>query len=253
MSLARKKVLVTGAGDGIGRAVAERFAREGAQVVVADIARDSGERVVKAIQAAGGTAAFVAADVSREGDIERMIRQAAETLGGLDVLVNNAGIEIVKPVTEMTEADWDRLMGINVKGVMFGCKHAIPVLLKSGGGSVINMASAAGLIGWPLLSLYCASKGAVVLFTKAMAQEYKGTGLRFNAICPMLVETPLGRRFIERYEKDYNVPVRAALDARQGRLATVEEVAAAAVFLASSESTFVNGHALVLDNGALSG
>lgn len=253
MRLAKKRALVTGAGGGIGRAVAERFAREGAEVVVADIARESGERVVKGIQDAGGKGAFVAADVSREADIERMVSQAADRLGGLDILVNNAGIEIVQRVTEMTEADWNRLMGINVKGVMFGCKHAIPVLLESGGGSVINMASAAGLIGWPLLSLYCASKGAVILFTKAMAQEYKGTGLRFNAICPMVVETPLGGRFIERYEKDYNIPVRQALEARQGRLATVEEVADAAVFLASSESSFVNGHALVLDNGGLSG
>jgi NAD(P)-dependent dehydrogenase (short-subunit alcohol dehydrogenase family) len=252
MRIAGKRALVTGAGAGIGQAIATLFAREGARVVVNDLHSEAGESTVASIQKAGGEAHLVVADVRREAEAERMVAQTEEVLGGLDIMVNNAGIEIVKPVRELTEEDWDGLMSVNVKGVFFGCKHAIPVLEKDGSGVVINMASVAGLIGWPLLSCYCASKGAVVQFTRALAQEYKGTSLRFNAVCPMLVKTDLGDRFIGGYEK-YGVPVMEALEARQGRLGTVDEVASATLFLASEESGFVNGHALVLDNGGISG
>ncbi|MCC7411626.1 MAG: glucose 1-dehydrogenase [Gammaproteobacteria bacterium] len=252
MRLAGKRALVTGAGAGIGRAVAARFAREGARVVVNDLNRDSCESAVASIRTAGGEAHCLVADVRRQADVEQLLERAALCLGGLDILVNNAGIEIVRPITELTEQDWDALMSVNVKGVFFGCKHGIPILERSGGGAVINMASVAGLIGWPLLSAYCASKGAVIQLTKALAQEYKGRSVRFNALCPMLVESDLGQRFIDGYNA-YGIPVMDALRARQVRLATVEEVAAAAVFLASDESGFVNGHALVLDNGGSSG
>ncbi len=253
MQLEKKRALITGAGAGIGKAIAIRFAREGAAVVVSDIQDQAGRAVVDSIHESGGKAHFVRADVTRESDVKRMIEEATSKLGGLDVLVNNAGMETIKRVVDLTEEDWDRLMNLNVKGVFFCCKHGIAALEKSGGGSVINLASAAGLIGWPLLSVYCASKGAVVLFTKALSQEYKGSSLRFNTICPMVIETDMGTRFIDRYEKDFAVPVSAALQARQGRLGKVEEVASAAVFLASKESSFVNGHTLVLDNGGLSG
>jgi NAD(P)-dependent dehydrogenase (short-subunit alcohol dehydrogenase family) len=252
MLLQGKKALVTGAGTGIGKAIAVRFAREGAEVVVSDIRRETGEETARSIQKAAGAAHFVQADVAREGEVRRLVEEASQKMGGLQILVNNAGMETIKPVVELTEEEWDRLMNLNVKGVFFCCKHGVPVIQRSGGGSVINMASAAGLIGWPLLSLYCASKGAVIQFTKALAQEYKNTSIRFNALCPMVVETDMGRRFVDRYQ-DYGVPVMAALEARQGRLATVDEVASAAVFLASDESRFVNGHALPLDNGGLSG
>ena len=253
MRLSGKKALVTGAGAGLGKGIAIAFAREGAAVAVNDVAKEAGERVVDEIRKAGGTAHFVAADVSREAEVQRMTAEAVERLGGLSILVNNAGIEIVKRTVDLTEAEWDRLMSINVKGVFFGCKHGIPAIEKSGGGSVINMASAAGLIGWPLLSLYCASKGAVVQFTKSLAQEYKGASIRFNSLCPMVIQTDLGQRFIDRYEKDFGVPVMAALEARQGRLGTVEDVAKAAVFLASDDASFVNGHPLALDGGGLAG
>lgn len=253
MRLQGKKALVTGAGAGIGRGIALALAREGAEVVVSDVDERHGREAADEIRAAGGKAHFVRADVTREAEVRRMLDEAAAKLGGLGVLVNNAGMEIIKRVVELTEEEWDRLMALNVKGVFFGCKHGIPHLEKNGGGSVINLASAAGVIGWPLLSLYCASKGAVLQFTKALAQEYKGSGIRFNALCPMVIETSMGDRFIERYEKGYNVPVMETLRARQGRLGTVGEVAAAAVFLASDEASFVNGHGLALDNGGLSG
>ena len=254
MKLEKRRALVTGAGQGIGRAIAERFAREGAAVVVSDIRKETGESAVAAIKKAGGTAHFVAADMTREADVKRLVDETRERLGGLDLLVNNAGMEIIKPVVDLTEEEWDRLMNLNVKGVFFGCKHGIPLIEKSGGvGAVINVASAAGLIGWPLLSLYCASKGAVVLFTKALSQEYKASKIRFNSLCPMVIDNAMGTRFVDRYQKDFGVPVMQALEGRQGRLGTVDEVASAAVFLASDDASFVNGHALALDNGGLSG
>ena len=253
MRLSGKKALVTGAGAGIGKGIALALAREGAAVAVNDLSKATGEAVAEEIRRGGGKAVFVQADVAKETDVRRMVAETVEGLGGLQILVNNAGIEIVKPTVEVTEEEWDRLMAINVKGVFFGCKHAIPAIEKSGGGSVINVASAAGLIGWPLLSLYCASKGAVVQFTKSLAQEYKGRGIRFNSLCPMVIQTDLGQRFIDRYQNDFKVPVMAALEARQGRLGTVEEVASAAVFLASDDASFVNGHPLALDGGGLAG
>lgn len=253
MRLDGKKALVTGAAAGIGKAVALRFAREGAHVVVSDIQTQAGEAVAESIREAGGIAHFVRADVSRESDVQNLVRTSAEKLGGLNIAVHNAGIEIIKAVTELTEEDWDRIMSVNVKGVFFGCKHAAPVIEQSGGGTIVNMASAAGLIGQGLLSAYCASKGAVILFTKALAQEYKGRGIRFNVVCPMLVDTELGERFVERYEYGYDVPISELLRARQGRLITVDEVANNTLFLASDESSFINGHALVMDDGALSG
>lgn len=252
MRLEGKKALVTGAGRGIGRGVALGLAREGAAVVVSDIDKASGEAVAEEIRSAGGTAHFVAADVSKETDVQQMVSEAARQLGGLNILVNNAGIEIVNPVTAITEEEWDRLMGINVKGVFFSCKHALPIIAEGGGGSVINMASAAGIIGLPLLSLYCASKGAVVLFTKALAQEYKAAGVRVNSICPMVIQTDMGDRFIDRYT-EFDIPIMDVLNLRQARLGTIDEVVGAALFLASDDSSFVNGHALPLDNAGLSG
>ncbi len=253
MRLEGKNALITGAGAGIGKAIALRFAQEGARVVVGDIQNDAGEAVVNSIRKAGGIAHFIRTDVRREAEVKRLVTETVDKLGSLHIAVNNAGIEVIKPMPELTEEDWDGIMSVNVKGVFFGCKHAAPVIERCGGGTVINMASAAGLIGQALLSAYCASKGAVVLFTKALAQEYKGRGVRFNAICPMLVETELGQRFLDRYEKTYGVPIGEILRMRQGPLIRVDEVAAAAVFLASDQSTFVNGHALPLDNGGLSG
>jgi NAD(P)-dependent dehydrogenase (short-subunit alcohol dehydrogenase family) len=252
MRLQGKRVLVTGAGAGLGKAIALAFAREGATVAVNDIDATTGEAVAEEIKNLGGGRCFVKANVANEPEVRTMIGNGVEEFGGLDIMVNNAGIEMVKPFVEVTENEWDKLMSVNVKGVFNGCKHAIPELEKSGGGAVINMASAAGLLGWPLLSVYCATKGAVILLTKSLAQEYKGTNLRFNALCPMVIDTDLGQRFIGSYE-ERGVDVMAGLTARQGRLGTVEEVAAAAVFLASDEASFVNGHALPIDGGGTAG
>lgn len=253
MGLDGKKVLITGAGRGIGQGVAQRLAADGAAVVVSDVSKDGANETAELIAKDGGTAHALVCDVSSEAAVKGLVEEAAGLLGGLTTMINNAGIEIVKPVTEITEEEWDRLMGINLKGTFFGCKHVIPKLIENGGGSVVNIASAAGLLGWPLLSSYCASKGGVVLFTKSLAQEYKAAGIRFNAVCPMVIETSMGDRFIERYEDDFGIPMRDVLNMRQGRLGTVAEVAAAVAFLVSDDASFVNGTALALDNGGTSG
>lgn len=248
MDYTGKRVLITGAGAGLGRDMALAFAAQGATVMVSDLSGEAAAAVAAEITQAGGRAHTNTADVTREQDIIDMVAQAAERMGGIDCLVNNAGIETIKPVTDLTEADWDGLMAINVKGTFFGCKHALPQLSASGG-NIINLASAAGLVGWPLLSLYCASKGAVIQMTKALSQEFREAGVRVNALCPMVIATEMGSRFVDTYQDDYGVPVQDMLDMRQGRLGRPEEVTAAALFLASDGASFINGVAMPIDNG----
>lgn len=256
MRLKDKVVLVTGAGNGIGRAIALTMANEGARVVVSDIHVPSGEVTVEEIKREGGEARFCAADVSQEIEVRNLFQFVESVFGGLHVLVNNAGVEVVKPVTEISEQEWDWLLGINLKGVFLCTKHGLPLLERSDGGSIINLASAAGVIGAALWSAYCASKGGVVLFTKAVAQEVKAAGkIRVNCLCPMFVDTSMASRGLEAYKR-YGGKGEAweeNLSLRQVRLITPQEVANAAVFLASDESSAMNGHALYLDHGALAG
>jgi NAD(P)-dependent dehydrogenase (short-subunit alcohol dehydrogenase family) len=256
MRLKNKIAVVTGAGNGIGRAIALKLAREGAQVMVSDIHVPSGEVTVEEIKRDGGEARFCAADVSQEIEVRNLFQCVEQAYGGLQILVNNAGVEVVKPVTEITEQEWDWLLGINLKGVFLCTKHGLPVLERSGGGSIVNLASAAGVIGAALWSAYCAAKGGVVLFTKAVAQEVKAGGkLRVNCICPMSVDTGMAARGLEAYKRyGFGEDVwEKSFAPRQVRLISPEEVANAVVFLASEESSSINGHALYLDNGALAG
>jgi NAD(P)-dependent dehydrogenase (short-subunit alcohol dehydrogenase family) len=252
MQLKGKRTIITGAGAGLGREMALHFAAEGAVIVVSDLDKKAATAVVKEITAKGGKAWAERADVTKEADVKQLMKRGAKHMGGIDCVINNAGIEIIKPVTDLTEAEWDNLMAINVKGVFFGCKHAVPYL-KESKGNVINLASAAGLIGWPLLSLYCASKGAVIQMTKALSQEFRADGIRFNALCPMVIATDMGSRFVDTFENDYQLPVSDVINARQGRLGRVEEVAAAAVFLASDGASFINGIAMPIDNAGTAG
>jgi dihydroanticapsin dehydrogenase len=256
MRLKDKVVLVTGAGNGIGRSIALKMASEGARIVVSDIHVPSGEVTVEEIKREGGEARFCAADVSQEIEVRNLFQFVELAYGGLQVLVNNAGVEIVKPVTEITEQEWDWLLGINLKGVFLCTKHGLPLLERSGGGSIVNLASAAGVIGAALWSAYCASKGGVVLFTKAVAQEVKAAGkIRVNCLCPMAVETSMTARGLEAYIRHGGSAEawEQYIASRQGRLITPNEVANAAVFLASEDSAAMNGHALYLDHGALAG
>ncbi len=200
----------------------------------------------------GGPPPRVQADVSKEADAVKIVKFTVDTYGSLDVLVNNAGIELIKPTHELTEQDWDSVMNVNLKGLFLVSKHGVIQMLAQGGGSIINMASAAGIIGFPLLASYCATKGGVVQLTKSMALDYRAANIRVNALCPALIKTDLGDRFVESYQA-VGVPAEELLMTMQGRMGTVEDVAGAALFLASDDSSFVNGVALPVDGGACAG
>jgi len=257
MKLEEKVALVTGAGAGIGRAIALRFAQEGAKVMVADCNRSSyasGEATMKMIKDAGGEASFVFADVSKAADVEKMVKTTIDAYGKLDILVNNAGIWLCKMMTEVTEEEWDTLMSINMKGVFLSSKYAIPEMITRGGGVIINLSSVAGYIGAPLATAYCASKGGVLLLTKAMAAELKLLNIRVNALCPAPIDDGMGQQLLKDFEAfglAFGVPnPTERLMERQGRLGTPEDVANAALFLASDEASFITGHGLSVDGGA---
>jgi len=259
MKLKNKVALVTGAGAGIGQAIATRFAQEGASVMVADCNRSSyasGEATVKMIKDAGGQADFVLADVSRATDAEKMVKVTIDSFGQLDILVNNAGIWMCKPITEVTEDEWDTLMSINLKGVFLGSKYAIPEMAMRGGGTIINMSSVAGYVGAALATAYCASKGGVLLLTRAMAAELRPFNIRVNALNPSIIDDGMGQQLLKEYEAFGSAAGASASDiteriiATQGRLGTPEDVANAALFLASDEASFITGHGLSVDGGA---
>lgn len=248
MRLANKVALITGAGSGIGREAALLFAREGAQVVVSDINASGGEETVALIQAAGGSATFVAADVSKAADVQAMIAAAETHYGRLNVLFNNAGIFHPDDgsVLDTEDAIWDLTININLKGVFLGCKYGIPALLRAGGGSVINTASFVALVGAATSqSAYTASKGGVLSLTREMAVEFARQNIRVNALCPGPVETPL----LEELLSDPARRQRRLVHIPPGRFAKAVEIANAALFLASDEASFVNGATFLADGG----
>jgi len=242
-----KVVVVTGAGSGIGRAMAAAFSAEGARVVAADLDRASAEATAKAME--NVVAARV--DVREPASVASLIADTKAHQGRLDILCNNAGIGSSKTVVDCEPDEWDRLFAVNVRGVYLGCKYAIPLMIAQGGGAIVNTASVAGLIGLPNRAAYCATKGAVVTLTKQIAVEYVGQRIRCNCICPGTVDTPwVGRLLAESADPER---LRAELVARQpmGRLGNAPEVAQAALYLASDEAAFVTGTALVIDGGLM--
>ncbi len=254
MRLKDKVALITGAASGIGRATALLFGQEDAKVMCADVNGDGGERVARQIIDTGGEAASLTVDVAREEDVQRMVRETVERWGRLDILFNNAGIGFGLPVTQVSEEDWDRLIDINLKGVFLACKHAIPEMVKQGGGAIVNTASDAGLRGFAWQSTYCASKGGVVLLTKSLAVEWAQQGVRVNCVCPGVIRTPILDPFIERGQERFGgsrdaVWERLAQAHPAGRGGEPEEVARAVLFLASDEASFVPGVALPVDGG----
>ncbi len=244
-----KVAIVTGAGSGIGRAAAELFAEQGATVVIADRAEEAGKQIAADIQQRGERAWFRKTDVSNGRDVEGLIAETVARYGRLNVLVNNAAVQIMAQLVETSEEAWDQIHSVNLKGVFLGCKYAIPAMIQGGGGSIINMASVLGLVGDPDLAAYCAAKGGVIALTKAAALAYGPAGVRVNCICPGDVETPLLQDYLSKSSEPDRL--KAEIDSKYAlrRVATPREIAQAALFLASENSAFVTGSAMVVDGG----
>jgi NAD(P)-dependent dehydrogenase (short-subunit alcohol dehydrogenase family) len=251
MRLAHKVAIITGAGGGMGRAAALLFAREGAQVVVADLDARTGEETAAEIRAAGGEALFVKVDVADEAQTRQMVAASVERFGAAHVLYNNAGIMPGDDgaVTDITEQTWDKILDVNLKSAFFCCKHAIPEMVKAGGGSIINIASFVALLGCTVpQDAYTVSKGGMISLTKSLAVEYAKKGIRANAICPGPIETPL-LRTLWTSEDARNLRLnRIPL----GRFGAPEDIVYLALYLASDESSWTTGAVMVVDGGVTS-
>jgi NAD(P)-dependent dehydrogenase (short-subunit alcohol dehydrogenase family) len=252
-TLTNKVALVTGAASGIGRAIARLFAQEGASVVLSDLNENAGREVQQEIVSSGGKALFEGADVTRDSDCRRIAELALREFGGLDILANCAGIVRRATVTELSEAEWDSVMAVNVKSIYLLARHTIPHMTMSGGGSIINIASGWGLAGGPKAAVYCASKGAVVLLTKAMAIDHGPQNIRVNCICPGDTDTNMLRNEAQQLGEPSEHFLVEAARRPLGRVGKPEEIAQAALYLASVASSFVTGAALVVDGGGLAG
>lgn len=238
--------LITGGGVGIGAAVARRFAREGAGVVITGRRKDVLERLAGEIERERGRALAVAGDVTDETHIRDVVSQAVRTFGKLNVLVNNAGILTAGPmVHETDDATWNDQIAVNVTGVFRMTRAVIPEMLKAGGGAIVNVSSIAALVGIPAIAAYSASKGAINALTRCVAVEYAKQGIRCNAICPGLVDTPMAAPLIQ--DRDRLAQVLAVYP--QGRVGTPEEVAALILYLASDESAWMTGSLIPIDGG----
>jgi NAD(P)-dependent dehydrogenase (short-subunit alcohol dehydrogenase family) len=248
MRLNERVALITGGGSGIGKASCLLFAREGARVIVVDLEQSAAEATAREIRDNGGVARSFAADVSKAGDAEAMVKFAEEEFGALHIAFNNAGVfhPEDESVTSTTEAIWDFVINVNLKGVFLGCKYQVPALLRAGGGSIINTASFVAVMGAAVPQIaYTASKGGVLSMTREMAVEFARQNIRVNALCPGPVDTPLLAELLadpaRRERRLVHIP--------PGRFGRAEEMAAAALFLASDESSFVNGSTFLVDGG----
>ena len=241
-----KRAIVTGAGSGIGRAIALRLASEGARVVISDVDEETARNVASEI---GGEALARKTDVTNSDDVGALVATAVDEWDGLDVMVNNAGVGVAGNSTDTTEEDYEVVMDVCLKGTFFGMRHAIPAIRDSGGGSVINMSSVAALVGIPDRAVYSAAKGAILAITRAAAIDHVEEGVRVNGIAPGTVDTP----WIGRITSGYDDPeeARANMQARQphGRFVTPEEIAAMAAYLASDESLSTIGACMIVDGG----
>jgi len=246
--LADKVALVTGAGSGIGLATALAFAREGARVVAVDVDAAAGAAALEQLKASGAEACFVAADVSRSADCQRMVARAEQSFGALHVLFNNAGISHSDDgnAEDTSEAVWERTMNVNLKGVFLGCKYGIPALRRAGGGSVINTASFVAVVGAATPQLaYTASKGGVLALSRELAVLHAREGIRVNALCPGPLRTELLMKYLDTEEKRQ----RRLVHVPMGRFGEAREIAESVVFLASDESSFVTGTRFLVDGG----
>jgi NAD(P)-dependent dehydrogenase (short-subunit alcohol dehydrogenase family) len=251
--LTGKVALITGAASGIGRATALLFAHEGAAVAIADVNQQAGEAVADEIILNGGHAFVEHTDVTQAAHCQRVVERTLRQFGGIHILFNNAGIMRRASVVELSEQDWDRVMAVNVKSIFLMSRKVIPIMAKAGGGSIINTASGWGLAGGPRAAVYCASKGAVVLLTKAMAVDHGPQHIRVNCICPGDTDTGMLRNEAQQLGEQEDRFLAESARRPLGRIGKPEEIAQAALYLASDASSFVTGTALVVDGGGLAG
>jgi len=253
MQLSGKVAVITGGASGIGRATALLFAREGAAIALADVNEDAGKRVADEVVKAGGRAFFESIDVTRAADCQRLVERTIREFGRIDILFNNAGIIRRATVLDLGEDDWDRVMAVNVKSIYLLSREVIPHMQKTGGGTIVNTASGWGLAGGAKAAVYCASKGAVVLLTKAMAIDHGPQKIRVNCICPGDTDTGMLRDEAQQLGEESERFLAESAKRPLGRVGTPEEIAQAALYLASDASSFVTGAALVVDGGGLAG
>jgi NAD(P)-dependent dehydrogenase (short-subunit alcohol dehydrogenase family) len=249
LQLENRTAIVTGAGSGIGRAIAKRFTEEGASVVIADIRSDTGKKVEEEIKKAGHKALFVETDVSNSKNVENMVDKTIQEFGKVDILVNNAGLLIKKPILEMTEEDWDRVLDINLKGAFLCIKHTVKYMMEQKKGKIINIASMGAKIGLHNDCGYCASKGGLISLTISLGIDLAPLGINVNAIGPGVIDTPMVND-VATQGKDFK---KNALEKTpRGVIGKPDDIASAALYLASDESDFVVGQTIFVDGGFLS-
>ena len=250
MRLANKVAIVTGGASGIGRAICELFAGEGASLVVADTDSKGGQETSARIKSAGGEAVFVQTDVSKEPDVEDMVRAAMSAYGAINILVNNAAAFIFRPVEDVTDTDWWRVIEVNLMGAAYCTKHVLPTMKAAGGGSIVNMGSIGGFTAQPASVPYSASKGALIQMTRGTAMDLSPYRIRVNCVCPGSTMTPAFERIPQLVTGDREKILRemASLNL-MSRLADPSEIAYGVLFLASDEASFVTGESLVMDGG----
>ena len=242
-----KVVLVTGGTSGIGKATAIEFARAGAKVVLSGRREKEGAQVVAEIKKLGGEAAFVRADIAKDADVKAMVKFAVDKFGKIDIAFNNAGVEWVGPLDQATEAEYHRVFDTNVWGVLNSMRHEIRVMLKNGGGIIVNTSSVAGHVGFPQVSVYIASKHAVEGLTKSVALEFAKQNIRINAVAPGPITTEMWDRFAREAKEQITATIPV------GRVGAAEEIAAAVLYLASDAAKFTTGTSLVVDGGFIAG
>lgn len=249
--LENKVAVISGGARGAGRSASQLFAREGARVAILDLAEEAGAHAVEEITSEGGEARFIPTDASQEADVVAAVKDVIDTFGHIDVLFNHAGTLIVKPFLETSPDEWRRILDINLMGMIHTCRSVIPHMLTHGGGTIVNTSSISGITAAPLESAYCVSKAACLQLTRAIAVEFRDRNIRCNALGPGFIRTDHGMRELKELTAAGEPASEDDISRLQGRMCEPDEVAQAALFLASAEASFVNGELLIIDNAAM--